>query len=287
VEAAILADEVPCSACGYLLRGLNRAGNCPECNQPIAESLLAHANLPTRRSIRRLKAGVIVLAVIVLGWPYVALFAFSDYHWELLGHSLNPDGIETLLYGLLLLVPGWLLGRPGPRRGRIGWLVLALPLLLLVLAAMMFVFIRFYSLVGNALLLSAYAIAPITCTVDLILLLGLLVPHAARIPRGPRTLWVRLAQAFLGGVMLIDDLAALPVKVARILQQLHLMSQPSPDRYVAAGWDAIVRPMYWFTYYALQPARYFTALVLIAYAIILFRRTRFLSDTLSDSKTDQ
>ena len=51
--------------------------------------------------------GVVTLIAILLVWPYIVQFAYSDYAP---GHIrrvyLNHDGVVYLLYGLLLLLPG-------------------------------------------------------------------------------------------------------------------------------------------------------------------------------------
>jgi hypothetical protein len=36
-----VTDSVPCLECGYIVRGMNAAGSCPECGTPIARSLRA------------------------------------------------------------------------------------------------------------------------------------------------------------------------------------------------------------------------------------------------------
>ncbi len=166
-----------------------------------------------------LLGGVAILMGILIVWPYVGQFAFSHYAPRHLGGVfVNPDGIRYFLFGLLLLSPAWLLGRVvAPRRSRVGWFVVALPLTLIVLAGMMFYFFTPASLIwrwGNVVLLSSYALAPFVCTVELILLLDLLACHALLIPHGPRRRWIRLSQWMLGSVLLINNLASLPVDLA-------------------------------------------------------------------------
>jgi len=270
----IVQDELPCAQCGYLLRGLDPDGRCPECNFPIRDSLQAQSDGLTRRAIRMLLTGVITLIAILLAWPYVAQFAFSEYVPHHPGKVyVNSDGVAYLLYALLLLLPGWLFTRANPQRRLLGRLVLALPLALIVLAALMFYFINFASRRGNAILLSSYALAPFVCTIQLILLLSLLARTAQRIPRPPHRLWITLSQCALGGVLLIENLAYLPIDLARIFQELRLMTKPNNNSYLPDWWNPILQPMYSFTSYTTRPAFYVTVLMLICYTGILFRRT--------------
>ena len=270
----MLPEDLRCAGCDYLLRGIDPQGNCPECNHPIRESLVAHANLPTLLKLWRLLFGALIVAAILLGLPYVSQLAFSDYPARMVGFYVNREGVFYLLEGLLLMLPGWLLGCPGVRRGRVGWIVLALPALQIVLSAVMLIFIRFFSVWGNVLLLFAYLLAPFVYSFAMILLLGLLVAHARPIPRGPRVVWARMAQWLLGFVLLVESATGLPVGVARMLQQLGWMTQPDSQRYIPEWWDRILTPMWYVREYAYDPAKYFTVLVLLGYAYVIFRRMR-------------
>jgi predicted amidophosphoribosyltransferase len=94
-------DDLVCTACGYLLRGLDAGGRCPECSLPVTDSRAAAeaaaAGRPTRRSIRFLAAATAMLAAVILAWPYVQQFAFSGYATRILSFYLNPDGTRYLL----------------------------------------------------------------------------------------------------------------------------------------------------------------------------------------------
>jgi hypothetical protein len=72
-------------------------------------------------------------------------------------------------------------------------------------------------------------------------------------------------------------LAGLPVDLARVLQQLGLVTQPSGNRYLPDGWNVILQPIYTFTHYATPPAFYFAVLVLTWYAIVLFKGQPWMS----------
>jgi hypothetical protein len=138
----------------------------------------------------------------------------------------------------------------------------------------MLIFIRFASVRGNELLLLAYLLAPFVYSVQMILLLGLLIAHARPIPRGPRVVWVRVAQWALGFVLLVESATGLPVGVARMLQQVGWMTQPDSQRYIPQWWDRILTPMWYVREYAYGPLMYFTVLVLLAYGYVIFRRMR-------------
>jgi hypothetical protein len=228
-----------------------------------------------------LLGGVVTLIAILLVFPYVGQFAFSHYAPRHLGGVfVNPDGIRYLLFGLALLSPAWLLGRVfAPRRSMIGWFVVALSLMLIVLAGIMFYFFTPASLVwrwGNVVLLSSYALAPFVCTVELILLLDLVARHSLLIPHGPRRRWIRMSEWISGGVLLMNNLASLPIDLARILQEMGLMTQPSATSYLPDSWNAILRPMFTFGAYATRPALYFSAFLLACYSVGLYRRMRVL-----------
>ncbi|MCC6360529.1 MAG: hypothetical protein IT450_17460 [Phycisphaerales bacterium] len=73
-----VGDDVLCLGCGYMLRGLNPAGACPECGQPIAQSL-GPANLCDLDSqwLRRVRRGLRVVAGGLLLFIIVPLAVFS------------------------------------------------------------------------------------------------------------------------------------------------------------------------------------------------------------------
>ena len=51
--------DIKCLVCGYNLRGLGRAGRCPECGTPILEALRA------RRVVRYKWSAILVLLLSV------------------------------------------------------------------------------------------------------------------------------------------------------------------------------------------------------------------------------
>ncbi|MBN2563280.1 MAG: hypothetical protein JXQ75_20360, partial [Phycisphaerae bacterium] len=70
--------DVPCKGCGYNLRGLSPAGNCPECNEPIDASLqaLKERTIPLRPAeMDRLNSGLVLLLAAILA--ELALFILA------------------------------------------------------------------------------------------------------------------------------------------------------------------------------------------------------------------
>src|SRR4051794_37160487 len=83
----VTTDDVTCAGCGYLLRGLDPAGTCPECNHSIAASIEAHTALPARRVLRSLRRGAIAMLIAVAAFDLPYTFAYSDYRPSLGGRS--------------------------------------------------------------------------------------------------------------------------------------------------------------------------------------------------------
>ena len=141
-----VTDELPCAGCGYFVRGLDPAGNCPECNHPIAASVEAQKLLPTRRALRALRRGSVSMLVVIAAFDLPEWFAFSDYHPNFRGHSINADGTRYLGIALLLLPAAWWLSRTerehttGSRWRRRA--TMALPFFLIFLAAVMYALLR-------------------------------------------------------------------------------------------------------------------------------------------------
>ena len=283
-DAPVVNDDLPCAGCGYLLRGLDPAGHCPECNHPIDDSRRAQSLLPTRRAVRALTLGAAALAGAVFALPYAERLAYWDDFPRFGSFLLNRDGVKYLLTALLLLPATFWLTRAdrlqpadAAAAARCRWtrrLALALPGALAGLAALMFLLLRArFGIAGNTVLLASYALAPVVVALLVILLLGILARQANRLPHGPRAWWVRVPQVLLGGVLMLDAVAWAHVTAARILL-LYDVFTPPESRYVPAWLDRILQPVWWFTQVASGPLRLMTLVALIAYTVVVARRRR-------------
>jgi hypothetical protein len=273
-----VTDELPCAACGYLLRGLDPAQNCPECNHPIAASIETHKLLPARRALRALRRGAIAMLVAIAAIDLPEWFAFSDYHPNFRGHSINADGTRYLGIALLLLPAAWWLSRtePGDTKGS-RWrrrVTIALPVFLIFLAALMYVLLRSYFWrLQNGFLLSSYLLAPIVVAIEIILLFGILARRARDIPRGPNPWWMRIPQWTFGGLLLITALVDAPVTIARILKE-YGWYEPPPDRFIPDWLDATLRRIVDVKFRMDGPVWWLALIALLFYIIMLFHRTR-------------
>ena len=77
-DSARISADLPCAVCRYNLRSLPHDGRCPECGQPVAQSMQAQwLVFAPPKWVRRVARGVerVLTSVIVLigGWMVVAL----------------------------------------------------------------------------------------------------------------------------------------------------------------------------------------------------------------------
>lgn len=77
----LIAADLPCSACGYLLRTQSPDGACPECGTAVSETLNAsNIRLLPLDWLRRIQAGSVCLAIAV---PMMWLFGLGLLVWLL------------------------------------------------------------------------------------------------------------------------------------------------------------------------------------------------------------
>ena len=107
-----LSDELPCRNCGYILRGLDPAGNCPECGRPISASMshsLAYANLAWLATLARgLRLAWMAILAGIITWA--GAFALNVIVTEL-GIIATALCLPPLLSG----VAAWLITTPEPQ----------------------------------------------------------------------------------------------------------------------------------------------------------------------------
>lgn len=121
-EPYIIEDELPCQGCGYILKGLQSDGRCPECATPIGRSL--HGNylrFANPHYVRKLARGVALMLWGLLAWVIGAFGA------GLLAFVGIPaiGGLVALLVGLTYLAGAWLATTPNPSSLDEGWQVSA------------------------------------------------------------------------------------------------------------------------------------------------------------------
>ena len=71
-EGAVVETDVPCP-CGYNLRGLPRAGRCPECALPVEEGLRRFDEPFDANQLRRVASGIGFMLIAHAGWLVTAL----------------------------------------------------------------------------------------------------------------------------------------------------------------------------------------------------------------------
>ncbi|MEM9418920.1 MAG: hypothetical protein AAGA25_07730 [Planctomycetota bacterium] len=80
-KEGLIAIDLPCSSCDYLLRAQPPDGSCPECGTSIQETLKAsNIRLLPLDWLRRIQAGSVCLAVSI---PLLLLFGIGLFIWLL------------------------------------------------------------------------------------------------------------------------------------------------------------------------------------------------------------
>jgi hypothetical protein len=133
LAADVLSGDCPCMECGYNLRGLTPAGNCPECNKSIAESVAANARIVwSKDELRGFRMAVTVLAVVGIAsvlegiffrpiWRVLIEFLHVPARLVLSGYQIL-SGLEQLIS---ILATGYLIRRKKFRDRWDRWAILA------------------------------------------------------------------------------------------------------------------------------------------------------------------
>jgi hypothetical protein len=121
-DTELIAEDRPCLACGYNLRGLPRGENCPECGQPIARSLQGNLlRFSSPEYIATLHRGTIIvqasliLMVIISVAGIIAVFAVAAAAGPAGANKVQPyvNAANAVLYAMSL-VGWWLLSSADP-----------------------------------------------------------------------------------------------------------------------------------------------------------------------------
>jgi len=105
--ADAIAADVPCLACGYDLRGLDRTGRCPECGNAIDESLrLWREPALTAAAAGTLAAGVTLLELAALA-SFASLFLPIGNPFDGPQRVVMWQQLGKIAFGLFPLVAGW------------------------------------------------------------------------------------------------------------------------------------------------------------------------------------
>lgn len=116
-------QDLPCSRCGYNLRTLQTAGNCPECGHPVQASLDVYASWKFLRPIE-IRSGLALLIWAQVIWSLLSLlYAPAKYDEPvlvvmLISHGFRPYtltldqgnvSLQNLALHCALAFPSWIL----------------------------------------------------------------------------------------------------------------------------------------------------------------------------------
>ncbi len=117
--------DLPCSRCGYILRGLKTDALCPECSAPAARSVIDNT-LRTRdpRYTRALNLGAIIASIalfsqLVCATAVALPLIFFALFWS---SGPPPDWFQSIAWFTFFILPGFAAGG-----GLFGWFLLTTP----------------------------------------------------------------------------------------------------------------------------------------------------------------
>src|SRR4051812_19244208 len=114
-------DHLSCCGCGYLLRGLDAGGRCPECGESIARSiaaerarLLTHVGplLEDSALVRANPRWLFVILIGCIGLLVVHACAFAAVGGEAILTRWSNSNL-LVVTGICLAASAWLLSVPG------------------------------------------------------------------------------------------------------------------------------------------------------------------------------
>lgn len=112
------AAPIPCAACGYDLRGLDRGGGCPECGNPVELAYHGDALFTAAPNwVARIRLGGRIAALSPLALLLIVLPVCVDLSGAAAGAATMRviGGIALLAFPFTYAVGMWLLTTPEPR----------------------------------------------------------------------------------------------------------------------------------------------------------------------------
>lgn len=96
--------DLPCSGCGYNLRGLDRGGTCPECSGPVQRSLRPVVNFHPPAQVRWARAVTLGLLLWLFGsFASVGITLIMPYSGEFGGAAARVNYIGPKVWGVPMI----------------------------------------------------------------------------------------------------------------------------------------------------------------------------------------